>query len=82
MSEKQKLVEEIVEKARKIPLESQKHILDVMNAMIFTRKVIEEKQKKQFDKYREGLTQNRALQMIVIDCLENTRQEHKFLKMS
>ena len=46
MSEKQKLVEEIVEKARKIPFESQKHILDVMNAMIFTRKVIEEKQKK------------------------------------
>lgn len=46
MSEKQKLVEEIVEKAKKIPLESQKHILDVMNAMVFTRKVIEEKQKQ------------------------------------
>lgn len=34
------LAEKIVKEAAKIPLESQKHILSVINAMVFTRETI------------------------------------------
>lgn len=36
-----KLVSEIVETASTIPIECQEHILDVIKAMAFTRKVVE-----------------------------------------
>lgn len=36
-----KLVNEIVESASTIPIECQEHILDVIKAMAFTRKVVE-----------------------------------------
>lgn len=39
-----KIVNEIVENASSIPIECQEHILDVIKAMAYTRKVIEEKQ--------------------------------------
>lgn len=38
-----KLVNEIVENASTIPIECQEHILDVIKAMAFTRKVIEKR---------------------------------------
>ncbi len=40
MPENKWLAEEIVKEAAKIPLESQKHILSVINAMIFTREAV------------------------------------------
>lgn len=38
------LAEKIVKEAAKIPLESQKHILSVMNAMVFTRETMNREQ--------------------------------------
>ena len=40
MPENKLLAERIVNEAAKIPLESQKHILSVINAMVFTRETI------------------------------------------
>ena len=44
MSGSRKLAEEIARNAEKIPLESQEHILSVINAMIFTRETINREQ--------------------------------------
>lgn len=44
MPENNLLAEEIVKEAAKIPLESQKHILSVMNAMVFTRETMNREQ--------------------------------------
>ena len=44
MPENKLLAERIVKEAAKIPLESQKHILSVINAMVFTRETISRKQ--------------------------------------
>ncbi len=44
MPQNKGLAEKIVKEAAKIPLESQKHILSVINAMLFTRETINQKQ--------------------------------------
>ena len=46
------LAEEIVREAAKIPLESQKHILSVINAMVFTREAISREKIIKKDKSR------------------------------
>lgn len=46
------VAEEIMKEAAKIPLESQKHILSVINAMIFTRETINREQVMKKDKSR------------------------------
>lgn len=52
MSKNKCLAEEIVKEAAKIPLESQKHILSVINAMVFTRETVSREQIIKKDKSR------------------------------
>lgn len=52
MPENKWLAEEIVREASKIPLESQKHILSVINAMIFTRQTLNRERVMKKDKNR------------------------------
>lgn len=52
MPENKWLAEEIVREASKIPLESQKHILSVINAMVFTRQTLNRERVMKKDKNR------------------------------
>lgn len=52
MPEKNLLADQIVKEAAKIPLESQKHILSVINAMVFTRETIHREQTLKEGKFR------------------------------
>ena len=47
---KKNLSSEIVRNAEKIPLECQEKVLDVIKAMVYTRKVVERNMKKELDK--------------------------------
>lgn len=51
MTEKRLLAEQIVKEAANIPLESQRHILSVINAMVFTRDAI---RREEAPKSRKG----------------------------
>ena len=49
MSEKKTLPDKIIEKANNMPLEEQKHILDVVKAMVFSRKIVQKETENEQD---------------------------------
>ena len=46
MAENQNLLEEVMDGAKKVPPEYQRHLLDVVKAMALTRRIVTEEQEK------------------------------------
>ena len=49
MAENQKLLEEVMDGAKAVPPEYQRHLLDVVKAMALTRRIVTEEQEKKND---------------------------------
>lgn len=49
MTQTNKIADEILANAILIPVECQEHILDVIKAMAFTRKIVEQQQNREND---------------------------------
>lgn len=44
MTDKREILDEIIENASELPYESQRYILDMIKAMLFTREMVEKEQ--------------------------------------